>query len=69
MTPALTPREQDVLQLVAQGHTHAEIGERLGVTERVAKYTTLHLRAKFGVRQKHELVRVAQDWLRTPERA
>ncbi len=69
MTVHLTPREEDVLQLVARGHTHKQIGEMTGLTERGAKYTTAVLRQKLGVTRKHELVGAAQDWLRAPERA
>ncbi len=69
VTVHLTPREEDVLQLVARGHTHAEIAERLGTSERGAKYVTMNLRRKLGVTRKHELVGAAQDWLRAPERA
>jgi DNA-binding CsgD family transcriptional regulator len=32
-TPQLTPRQKDVLHLVGQGHTNAQIGRRLGVSE------------------------------------
>jgi DNA-binding NarL/FixJ family response regulator len=32
----LTPREREVLQLVAEGHTNREIGQRLGVSAKTA---------------------------------
>lgn len=42
---ALTPREREVLRLVAEGLHNREIGERLGVTEHTVKF---HLAAVFG---------------------
>jgi len=33
----LTPREREVLQLVAEGHTNKEIGKELGITEDTVK--------------------------------
>jgi DNA-binding CsgD family transcriptional regulator len=33
-TPQLTPRQEELLLLVAAGHTNAQIGRRLGVTEK-----------------------------------
>jgi DNA-binding CsgD family transcriptional regulator len=33
-TPRLTPRQRELLHLVAAGHTNAQIGRRLGVTEK-----------------------------------
>jgi DNA-binding CsgD family transcriptional regulator len=42
---ALTPRELEVLGLVADGLRNREIAERLGVTEHTVKF---HLAAVFG---------------------
>ncbi len=36
--PELTPRQRQILTLVAQGRTYAEVGEELGLTERTIKY-------------------------------
>jgi DNA-binding NarL/FixJ family response regulator len=32
-TPQLTPRQWELLRLVAVGHTNAQIGKRLGISE------------------------------------
>ena len=42
---SLTPREQEVLSLVADGLRNREIAERLGITEHTVKF---HLAAVFG---------------------
>lgn len=44
-TDVLSPRQLEVLLLVAYGFTSREIGERLGVTEETVK---THLRWIFG---------------------
>lgn len=37
-TPLLTPRQLEILQLVAQGISYKDVGEALGLTERTIKY-------------------------------
>jgi DNA-binding CsgD family transcriptional regulator len=44
-SPALTPRHWELLRLVAAGHTNAQIGRRLGVTEGTVRK---HLENIFG---------------------
>jgi DNA-binding NarL/FixJ family response regulator len=45
----LTPRERDVLRLVALGQTNREIGKTLGFTSSTAKTHVEHLIGKLGV--------------------
>ena len=45
----LTPREQDVLALVAQGMPNRAIGEQLGITERTARTHVSNILAKLGL--------------------
>ncbi len=46
---SLTPRERDVVVLVAQGRTNREIGKQLGVTERTARTHVSNILAKLGL--------------------
>jgi DNA-binding CsgD family transcriptional regulator len=50
--PHLSPRQQQVLELMAEGMTNAEIGEQLGVTERTVKAYAQELYDKLGVRNR-----------------
>ena len=45
----LTPRERDVVVLVARGRTNREIGKELGVTERTARTHVSNILAKLGL--------------------
>ncbi len=45
----LTPREREVIALVAQGRTNREIGRRLGVAERTARTHVSNILTKLGL--------------------
>ena len=47
--PALSPREVEVLRLVARGLSNSEIGLRLHITEATVKTHLLRAFAKLGV--------------------
>jgi two-component system, NarL family, nitrate/nitrite response regulator NarL len=55
----LTPRESEVLQLLARGMTNAEVGSRLGVSEHTAKFHVGAVLGKLGARSRAEAVAVA----------
>lgn len=47
--PSLSPRQQEVLEGMAEGMTNSEIGERLGITERTVKAYAQELYTKLDV--------------------
>jgi two-component system, NarL family, response regulator LiaR len=57
--PALTARESEVLQLLAQGKTNKEIAETLVVTERTAKFHVSSILDKLGANNRTEAVTLA----------
>jgi DNA-binding NarL/FixJ family response regulator len=52
----LTPRETEVLQLVAQGLTNRRIGERLGISEHTAKFHVNAILGKLGAQTRGEAI-------------
>ena len=58
---ALTPRELEVLRLVAAGLSNQEIAERLFVTQATAKTHANRAMAKLGARDRAQLVVIAYE--------
>ena len=56
---ALTEREREVLGLVAQGYTNAEIAARLVVSVKTVETHRAHLMSKLGLQTRAELVQYA----------
>ncbi len=50
--PSLSPRQQEVLELMAEGMTNKEIGAQLGVTERTVKAYAQELYDKLDARNR-----------------
>ncbi len=57
----LTPRERDVLTEVGQGHTNAEIAERLFISPLTAKTHVSRVLAKLRARDRAQLVVIAYE--------
>ena len=57
----MTPRELEVLTLLAYGHTNAEIAERLSISERTVETHRNKIMVKMEFRSRAELVRFAID--------
>jgi DNA-binding NarL/FixJ family response regulator len=55
----LTPREREVLQLTAEGHTSAETGRRLSISPRTVEMHRGNLMYKLGLRTQSDLIRYA----------
>jgi len=56
---ALTPREQEVLRLVARGYTYREIADRLTLSVRTVQNHVQHILDKLQMRGRYELMRYA----------
>ncbi len=55
----LTPREQEVLNLLAQGLLNKEIAARLGITQRTVKFHVSSLLGKLGAGNRTEALAIA----------
>lgn len=58
---ALTPRELEVLTLLAYGHTNAEIAEKLCISERTVETHRTNIMTKMEFKSRAQLVRFAID--------
>jgi len=67
--PLLSPREMEVLRLLARGYSNAGIGEELGLAERTVKNHAGRIYRKLGVRSRTEAVSVAvrRGWVEVEE--
>jgi predicted ATPase/DNA-binding CsgD family transcriptional regulator len=57
----LTPREQDVVRLVAQGHTNRQIGGKLRIAERTVESHLEHIRDKLDLRSRAQVAAWAAE--------
>jgi DNA-binding CsgD family transcriptional regulator len=62
----LTAREHDVLRLVQQGRTNAEIAAELYISPKTAEHHVGRLLAKLGVRTRTEAAAIAASLEATP---
>jgi len=58
---ALTPREVDVLRLLARGNTNRQIAELLGLSMRTVENHRANLQGKLGLSSRVELVSYAEE--------
>jgi DNA-binding NarL/FixJ family response regulator len=65
LAPLLTPREQQVLHLMAAGLRNKEIAAELGITERTAAFHVGNVMAKLGTDGRVEAINLARryGWL------
>ena len=53
--PPITPRQRDVIVLIAAGCSNDEVSERLGISPRTVKAHCDVLRQKLGVRRRRQI--------------
>jgi two-component system, NarL family, response regulator NreC len=59
--PLLTPRELEVLRLIAQGYTNRQVGESLHLSVRTVESHRANLMGKLGLQTRVQLVRYAAE--------
>ena len=59
VAPRLTPRERQVLSLVAHGYTSKQIGQKLGISPRTAETHRVNIGRRLGIRNVAQMVRYA----------
>ena len=57
----LTPRERDVVNLIARGYTYRETAARMEISVKTLETHLRHIFDKLGVASRHELSRLAYD--------
>lgn len=57
--PRLSPRENEVLKLVAKGYTYREIGEKLFISTKTVQNHVQNILTKLQLRKRYELMRYA----------
>ena len=62
----ITPRELEILGLIAQGLSNKEIGARVFVSENTVKTHASRLFDKLGARRRTEAVQLAKSWRLIP---
>jgi two-component system response regulator NreC len=61
LVEALTPREAEVLRLIAQGYTNRQMADHLSISVRTVESHRANLMGKLGLRSRVELVRYAKE--------
>ena len=61
----LTPREREVLQLIAEGHSTREIAEQLHLSVKTIETYRAHIKDKLRLRSGTELMQRAIHWVET----
>ena len=57
--PQLTPRENEVLKLVAKGYTYKEIGDKLFISTKTVQNHVQNILTKLQLKKRYELMRYA----------
>ena len=62
----ITPRELEILQLIAAGLSNKEIGERVFVSENTVKTHSSRVFDKLGARRRTQAVQLGKEWRLIP---
>lgn len=65
---ALTPREREIVALIAEGLSNREIGGRLFLAEKTVKNYVSGVLSKLGMQRRTQAAVLATEWLRKPQR-
>ncbi|MEO7556315.1 MAG: response regulator transcription factor [Acidimicrobiales bacterium] len=60
-TEPLSPREREVVQLVARGHSYKEIGAELFIADKTVENHVRNILGKLRLNRRHELIRFAVE--------
>jgi two-component system response regulator NreC len=58
---ALSPREKEILQLLAEGYSNNEIAQKLVISPSTVHTHRSNIMAKLGLSSRHELIRYARE--------
>lgn len=58
-SPDLAPREQEALSYIARGFTHSQTAKRMGISPYTVNTYLRRIRAKYGLDNRAQLVRLA----------
>ena len=59
---SITPRELEILELIAQGHSNREIAERLFVSENTVKTHSSRVFDKLGAKRRTQAVQLGKEF-------
>jgi two-component system, NarL family, response regulator NreC len=59
--PALTPKELEVLKLIARGFTNAQVGKQLNTSVRTVEYHRSNIMSKLALETRDQIVKYAID--------
>ena len=58
-SPTLTPREREIVQLVAEGRSTKEVADKLGISPKTAETHRTNIMRKLNIHSVSDLVRYA----------